>query len=67
MLCMCCVCVCVYVYCVCISYLILSPLCRYHKASGISFSSLYPGCMAESPLFREKVGLICSQHTHKHT
>eukprot|EP01031_Cornospumella_fuschlensis_P030073 gene30073-36321_t len=27
---------------------------KYHKASGIAFSSLYPGCMAESPLFREK-------------
>ena len=27
---------------------------RYHKATGISFSSIYPGCIAESPLFREK-------------
>lgn len=27
---------------------------RYHRATGISFSSIYPGCIAESPLFREK-------------
>jgi hypothetical protein len=27
---------------------------RYHRATGITFSSLYPGCIAESPLFREK-------------
>jgi len=27
---------------------------RYHKLSGIAFSSIYPGCIAESPLFREK-------------
>ncbi|GMH54826.1 hypothetical protein TrLO_g13671 [Triparma laevis f. longispina] len=27
---------------------------RYHKQTGISFSSIYPGCIAESPLFREK-------------
>jgi len=27
---------------------------RYHKATGIAFSSIYPGCIAESPLFREK-------------
>jgi len=27
---------------------------KYHKRLGISFSSIYPGCIAESPLFREK-------------
>jgi hypothetical protein len=27
---------------------------RYHKKTGITFSSIYPGCIAESPLFREK-------------
>jgi len=27
---------------------------KYHKLSGVSFSSIYPGCIAESPLFREK-------------
>lgn len=27
---------------------------KYHKSTGISFSSMYPGCIAESPLFREK-------------
>lgn len=27
---------------------------KYHKLSGISFCSIYPGCIAESPLFREK-------------
>lgn len=27
---------------------------KYHKLTGVSFSSLYPGCIAESPLFREK-------------
>lgn len=27
---------------------------RYHRQTGISFSSVYPGCIAESPLFREK-------------
>lgn len=27
---------------------------KYHKMTGISFSSMYPGCIAESPLFREK-------------
>jgi len=27
---------------------------KYHKLSGIAFSSIYPGCIAESPLFREK-------------
>lgn len=27
---------------------------KYNKYTGISFSSIYPGCIAESPLFREK-------------
>ena len=27
---------------------------KYYKMTGISFSSMYPGCIAESPLFREK-------------
>ena len=27
---------------------------RYNRATGITFASLYPGCIAESPLFREK-------------
>jgi protochlorophyllide reductase len=27
---------------------------RYHRSTGITFSSIYPGCIAESPLFREK-------------
>lgn len=27
---------------------------KYHKSTGIAFSSMYPGCIAESPLFREK-------------
>jgi protochlorophyllide reductase len=27
---------------------------RYHNTTGIVFSSLYPGCIAESALFREK-------------
>jgi len=27
---------------------------RYHDDTGITFSSLYPGCIAETPLFREK-------------
>ena len=27
---------------------------RYNKRTGIAFSSIYPGCIAESPLFREK-------------
>lgn len=29
---------------------------RYHDATGITFSSLYPGCIAETGLFREKRG-----------
>jgi protochlorophyllide reductase len=27
---------------------------RYHNSTGIAFSSMYPGCIAETPLFREK-------------
>mmetsp|Transcript_50782 Transcript_50782/g.94954 ORF Transcript_50782/g.94954 Transcript_50782/m.94954 type:complete len:725 (+) Transcript_50782:76-2250(+) len=27
---------------------------RFHRSTGIAFSSIYPGCIAESPLFREK-------------
>lgn len=27
---------------------------RYHESTGIAFSSMYPGCIAETPLFREK-------------
>lgn len=27
---------------------------RFHKSHGIAFSSIYPGCIAETPLFREK-------------
>jgi protochlorophyllide reductase len=27
---------------------------RYHKQTGVAFSSIYPGCIAETPLFREK-------------
>lgn len=27
---------------------------RYHESTGISFSSMYPGCIAETALFREK-------------
>lgn len=27
---------------------------RYHEATGIVFSSMYPGCIAETALFREK-------------
>lgn len=27
---------------------------KYNKLTGIAFSSMYPGCIAESPLFREK-------------
>jgi protochlorophyllide reductase len=27
---------------------------RYHDSTGIAFSSMYPGCIAETPLFREK-------------
>lgn len=27
---------------------------RYHEKTGITFSSMYPGCIAETQLFREK-------------
>ena len=27
---------------------------RYHRQTNVAFSSIYPGCIAESPLFREK-------------
>lgn len=27
---------------------------RYHKKTGVTFSSMYPGCIAETQLFREK-------------
>lgn len=27
---------------------------RYHKSTGITFGSMYPGCIAETQLFREK-------------
>ena len=27
---------------------------RYHKATGVTFASMYPGCIAETQLFREK-------------
>ena len=27
---------------------------RYHRQTGIAFNSIYPGCIADSPLFREK-------------
>jgi protochlorophyllide reductase len=27
---------------------------RYHADTGIQFNSLYPGCIADTPLFREK-------------
>jgi len=31
---------------------------RLHEATGVTFSSLYPGCIAESGLFRNHVGLF---------
>ncbi len=31
---------------------------RYHTATGITFSSLYPGCVAETPLFRNHYPLF---------
>lgn len=31
---------------------------RYHEETGISFSSLYPGCIATTGLFREHIGLF---------
>ena len=27
---------------------------RYHQSTGITFSTMYPGCIAETQLFREK-------------
>lgn len=27
---------------------------RYHESTGITFSTIYPGCIADTPLFREK-------------
>lgn len=29
---------------------------RYHKSTGVTFSSIYPGCIATTNLFREKRG-----------
>jgi protochlorophyllide reductase len=31
---------------------------RYHEATGIAFSSLYPGCVADTPLFRNHYPLF---------
>lgn len=31
---------------------------RYHKSTGITFSSLYPGCVADTPLFRNHYPLF---------
>ena len=31
---------------------------RYHESTGITFSSLYPGCVAETPLFRNHYPLF---------
>ncbi|WP_124977329.1 protochlorophyllide reductase [Aphanothece sacrum] len=31
---------------------------RYHELTGITFSSLYPGCVAETPLFRNHYPLF---------
>jgi protochlorophyllide reductase len=31
---------------------------RYHESTGIVFSSLYPGCVAETPLFRNHYPLF---------
>jgi len=31
---------------------------RYHETTGISFSSLYPGCVADTPLFRNHYPLF---------
>ncbi len=27
---------------------------RYHASTGITFNTMYPGCIADTPLFREK-------------
>ena len=31
---------------------------RYHDSTGITFASLYPGCIAETGLFRNHVDLF---------
>jgi protochlorophyllide reductase len=31
---------------------------RYHQSTGITFSSLYPGCVADTPLFRHHYSLF---------
>jgi len=31
---------------------------RYHQATGITFSSFYPGCVADTPLFRNHYALF---------
>jgi protochlorophyllide reductase len=31
---------------------------RYHESTGITFSSLYPGCVADTPLFRNHYPLF---------
>jgi protochlorophyllide reductase len=31
---------------------------RYHESSGITFTSLYPGCVADTPLFRNHYPLF---------
>lgn len=31
---------------------------RYHEETGITFASLYPGCIAETGLFREHIPLF---------
>merc|ERR1719352_2282993 len=38
---------------------------KYHKQTGIAFSSIYPGCIAESPLVREEeAGMRLFQVAH---
>jgi NAD(P)-dependent dehydrogenase (short-subunit alcohol dehydrogenase family) len=29
---------------------------RYHGSTGVAFTSMYPGCIAETALFRQKRG-----------
>jgi len=29
---------------------------RYHVSTGVAFTSMYPGCIAETALFRQKRG-----------
>ena len=31
---------------------------RFHEATGVTFASLYPGCIAETGLFREHYSLF---------